>query len=241
MRLLKIGELAKKAGVTVKTLHHYDRIGLLPVTVGRESGCRLYGEKDVQRLQHILSLKSMGLSLEAIGKCLDDEEHSLHTTLLVQEASISANIENLKKIQSTLRLMMDRISNQSLSTDDLLKFMKELQTMEKYYTADQVKKLKARYEKFPDKVKEVEEAWPKLFKKFEEAMHKGLPVNDLKVQVLAKEAELYIDLFTGGDKEIAASLEKFSSEQRESALKVWNVSREVFDYADRARKNLKSY
>jgi hypothetical protein len=113
--------------------------------------------------------------------------------------------------------------------------------MEKYYTPEQLKKLKARYEKYPEKVKEVEQAWPILFKKFEDAMKAGIPVTDLKVQVLATEAQHYIDLFTGGDKEIEANLDKFPSENRDNALKKWNVSKDVFDYADRARKNLKSF
>ena len=51
----------------------------------------------------------------------------------------------------------------------------------------------------------------------------------------------YIDLFTGRDKEIEANFDKFSSENRDNALKKWNVQKDVFDYADLARKNLKSF
>ncbi len=70
-------------------------------------------------------------------------------------------------------------------------------------------------------------------------MKANLPVTDLKVQLLATEAQHYIDLFTGADREIEANLDKAYQANQESALSTWNVSKEVFEYADRARKNLK--
>jgi hypothetical protein len=182
----------------------------------------------------------MGLSLEEISQCLDEEAYDLRKILSMQEAAISGSIENLQNVQSTLRIMIDRLAlDQSLTTKELLDFMKEVQRMEKFYTPEQLKKLKERYEKYPEKAKEVEQAWPILFKKFENAMKAGLPITDLKVQVLATEAQHYIDLFTGGDKEIEANLDKFSTENRDNALKMWNVSKDVFDYADQARKSIK--
>ena len=51
--LLKVGELAKRAGLTVRTLHHYDSIGLLSLSARSASGFRLYGQEDVVRLHRI--------------------------------------------------------------------------------------------------------------------------------------------------------------------------------------------
>ena len=67
---LKVGELARRTGLTVRTLHHYDAIGLLRPS-GRTdsahgSGHRLYTAADVARLQQILSLKHLGFGLEQI-------------------------------------------------------------------------------------------------------------------------------------------------------------------------------
>src|SRR4051794_2075436 len=100
MKLLKIGELAKAAGITVRSLHHYDHIGLLSPTTDHESGHRLYNQKDVERLQQIVSLKSLGLSLEDIARCLAGGDYGLHKTLTLHEAAITANIEGLKKVQT---------------------------------------------------------------------------------------------------------------------------------------------
>ena len=240
MKLLKVGELSREAGITVRALHHYDKIGLLRATGQSESSYRLYNQNDVERLQQIISLKSMGLSLSVIGKCLDEEEYDLLKILTLQEATVKTSIKEQEKVQKTLRIMIEKLKqDRVLTTKELLIFIKEIQTMEKYYTPEQLKKIQDRYEKYPKKVKEVEKAWPILFKKFEDAMKAGFLVTDLKVQVLASEAQHYIDLFTGGDKEIEANLDKFSEENRKNAMKQWNVSEEVYDYAHRARQNIK--
>ncbi len=237
---MKIGELAKAAGITIRTLHHYDSIGLFSPTGERESGHRLYTTRDIEVLGQILAFKSMGLSLNKISVILRQKTYDLQKTLILQDEALGANIQSLQKARRTVRFLLDKFAhNETVSAKELLSFMKEVQTMEKYYTPEQLKTLEARYAKFPDKVQEVKKAWPALFKKVEEAMKAGLPENDLKVQTLAAEAQLYIDLFTGGDKEIEANLEKYHKENLDAALKMWGVSKEVYEYLGRARESLK--
>ena len=68
---LKVGELARRTGLTVRTLHHYDEIGLLRPSLHTDSGHRLYTGRDVARLQQVLSLRQLGFSLEEARQCLD--------------------------------------------------------------------------------------------------------------------------------------------------------------------------
>src|SRR5947208_9929352 len=68
---LKVGELARRTGLTVRTLHHYDAIGLLRPSLHTGSGHRLYTAGDVARLQQVLSLRQLGFSLEEVRGCLD--------------------------------------------------------------------------------------------------------------------------------------------------------------------------
>src|SRR5205085_4353364 len=68
---LKVGELARRTGLTVRTLHHYDEIGLLRPSLHTESGHRLYTAADVARLQQVRSLRQLGFSLEEVRACLD--------------------------------------------------------------------------------------------------------------------------------------------------------------------------
>ena len=66
MTTLRVGELAARAGVTVRTLHHYDEIGLLrPARTA--AGHRRYGPAEVERLQQITSLRALGVPLAEIG------------------------------------------------------------------------------------------------------------------------------------------------------------------------------
>ena len=69
----KIGELARRTGLTVRTLHHYDEIGLLSPAERSDGGHRVYDEAAVQRLYRIVSLRSLGFPLDAIAEALDSE------------------------------------------------------------------------------------------------------------------------------------------------------------------------
>ncbi len=69
--LLQIGELAQKAGVSHRTIHYYERLGLLHPAEREGTGYRYYNEEAVQRLEKIAALKGLGLSLEEIGQVID--------------------------------------------------------------------------------------------------------------------------------------------------------------------------
>ena len=60
---LKVGELARRTGLTVRTLHHWDELGLLQPGDRTDSGHRLYGEEQVVRLQHIVTLRTLGFAV----------------------------------------------------------------------------------------------------------------------------------------------------------------------------------
>ena len=72
----KVGELARRTGLSVRTLHHYDAIGLLPPSHRTESGHRLYAADDAAHLQQILSLRQLGFSLDEVRDCLDRPDFS---------------------------------------------------------------------------------------------------------------------------------------------------------------------
>ena len=72
MTAYTVSQLADMAGVSVRTLHHYDKIDLLKPSARTESGYRLYEEPDLLRLQQILFFKELDLPLSEIGSILDD-------------------------------------------------------------------------------------------------------------------------------------------------------------------------
>ena len=72
----KIGELANATGITIRTLHHYEEIGILVPSQRAENDYRLYGEHDLVRLQQILSLKELGFTLDEIKQQLTKPDFS---------------------------------------------------------------------------------------------------------------------------------------------------------------------
>ena len=79
--LLKIGDLAKQTGLSVRTLHYYDEIELLVPSHRNSAGHRFYNENDIIRLQQIISLRQLGLSLNEIRNGLEDPNYSLSQVL----------------------------------------------------------------------------------------------------------------------------------------------------------------
>src|SRR5438067_1064233 len=83
--------VAGMAGVSVRTLHHYDRIGLLPPAATSEAGYRLYSEADLERLQQVLFFRELGFSLHDVKAIVDspdfDRTEALraHRRLLVEQ------------------------------------------------------------------------------------------------------------------------------------------------------------
>src|SRR5271168_4740111 len=95
---LKVGELASRTGLTVRTLHHYDEIGLLRPSLHTESGHRLYTAGDVARLQQVLSLRQLGFSLEEISRCLDRPGFSPLEVIVMQAARLREQIALQSKL-----------------------------------------------------------------------------------------------------------------------------------------------
>jgi DNA-binding transcriptional MerR regulator len=80
-------EFAELAGVTVRTLHHYDRLGLLKPRKRSAGGYRLYQMQDLARVEQIVALKFLGLPLAQIRRVLDEEPLSFRQELARQQAA----------------------------------------------------------------------------------------------------------------------------------------------------------
>ena len=84
LRTYQVKDVARLAGVSVRTLHHYDSIGLLVPRTRTAAGYRLYTDSDLLRLQQILIGRELGLSLEEIRRSLDDPRFDQKVALLDQ-------------------------------------------------------------------------------------------------------------------------------------------------------------
>ena len=102
-----VGDVAGLTGVTVRTLHHYDEIGLLAPDERTAAGYRIYGEADLDRLHRILSYRALGLSLEDIAAILDDPGTDALGHLRRQRELLEGQIGRLEAIVKAIEHEME--------------------------------------------------------------------------------------------------------------------------------------
>jgi phosphoribosylaminoimidazole-succinocarboxamide synthase len=117
-----VGELAHRAGVSVRTLHHYDEIGLLRPT-RTAAGHRRYTEPDVERLTQIVALRSLGLALGEIAACLDSGE-ALVASLTRQLRDLDVRVAQTTALRDRLATLVARLRRGGgLDPNDLMTLM----------------------------------------------------------------------------------------------------------------------
>lgn len=97
---LTVSQVARLAGVSVRTLHHYDAIALLRPSGRSEAGYRLYEQEDLQRLQQVLFFKELGFPLEEIARIVKDPAFDLRAALLMQRELLG---ERASRLQALIR------------------------------------------------------------------------------------------------------------------------------------------
>jgi len=98
-----VGQVAEFAGVTVRTLHHYDTVGLLPPTARTATGHRRYTDADLDRLQRLLFYRELGFPLDEIATLLDDPDTDPADHLRRQHDLLTARITRLQKMAAAVR------------------------------------------------------------------------------------------------------------------------------------------
>lgn len=104
-----VRQVAAFAGVSVRTLHLYDEIGLLKPANRTESRYRLYGEQELLRLQQILFYKELDFSLEEIGRILDSPDFDIVQALSQHKISLAAKRERLDTLLETIDKTINHI------------------------------------------------------------------------------------------------------------------------------------
>ncbi|MFI8995873.1 MerR family transcriptional regulator [Streptomyces sp. NPDC053542] len=102
-----VGQVAGFAGVTVRTLHHYDEIGLLSPSARSHAGHRRYDDADLDRLQRILFYRELGFPLDEVAALLDDPDADPQEHLRRQHDLLTARIEKLQKMAAAVATAME--------------------------------------------------------------------------------------------------------------------------------------
>ncbi|HDU1647009.1 TPA: MerR family transcriptional regulator, partial [Klebsiella pneumoniae] len=109
--LIQVGELAKRAGLTVRTLHHYEQTGLLTPSARSEAGYRLYNLSAVQRLHMIKALAQAGLTLATIKDYLDRQTLSLPELLTQQIDMLNAQLRDVGRLRDRLLVLRETLAS----------------------------------------------------------------------------------------------------------------------------------
>ena len=208
-RLFQIGELAAATGLTVRTLHHYEEIGLLAATARTDAGYRLYGGDDVSRLYQIVALRQLGLKLEQVRAVLDADEDPRHVVKQHLEA-VDRALELQGELRDRLRYVLGALERSEEPTaDDFLEALEVMNRMEQYYTPEQLAQLEERRKQLGDEgMAKGQQDWADLIADATAAKGRGVDPASDEAQALVARWEDLISQFTGGDPGIRQSLQK---------------------------------
>ncbi|GAC1405217.1 MAG: MerR family transcriptional regulator [Chloroflexota bacterium] len=230
----KVGELARATGLTVRTLHHYDDIGLLVPSGHTDSGYRLYGDEDVRRLYAILALRDLQLSLEQIGATLD-AGIDLATLMRQQLKHVEHQIAAAVQLRQRITHALDELTAGETTIDDYLQILEAMVMFEKYYTPDQLAALEERRNVLgAEGMERAQREWGELITAVRAEHAVGTDPSHPRMQELAAQWRSLMEQFTGGDAGIQQSLTKmYETEGSENASR-GAVDPELMAYVGKA-------
>lgn len=193
--MLKIGELARHAGLTVRTLHHYDDIGLLKPSGRSGSGYRLYTQPEVVRLHSIQALRHLGLSLDEIRRLLDDGGDSSALPVIVEQQirALDRQIEQATQLRRLLGLLQVKLSSgEQPETGDWLATLRSMTTCDRYFSAEELQVIFGNWPR-------VARDFNALMAELRDAMARKVPADSPQAQPLAHRWMLLMSDWLGGD------------------------------------------
>ena len=236
----KVGELARRTGLSVRALRYYDEIGLLSPSRRTEGGHRLYTAGDVVRLQRIKSLRALGFSLREIGEYLDGADIPLGRVIELHLARLRERIELQQRLCDRLEQVAARLrSGEKISSERFVETVMEViemsERLDKYYSPEQLEYLEERRREVgEERIREAEAEWAELMEKVRAEMEAGTDPSNERVQALAARWIGLVGEFTGGDPGIERSLgNMWQQEENIHGLDTGEV-REMGEYVSRA-------
>ena len=232
---MKVGALAKCTGLSVRTLHYYDEIGLLQPSNVTSSGHRVYGPDELARLQRIKSLRQLGFSLDEIRACLDAPEFSAHRVIELHIRQLRSQIGEQERLVALLETLDASFSAGSIaSPDQLIDAIESISSLDRTFTPEELADLKARGERLGrDHVKAVEQEWPRLIARMRGAMLSGADPASEEVIAIARRWRELVREFTGGNPEIARKV-RAGFVDDPARMKRAGLDPQLFTYANRA-------
>ena len=236
-RRWKIGELAEATGVTVRTLHHFDAIGLLSATERSAAGHRLYTADDVRRLYRVLALRHLGVPLAELVSSVESDGDALKAVVIEQFGQVERQLGRLQQLHRQLLSLVRAVQeSREPSIDQLIKVMEA--TMEaSYFTPEQLARAKARHDEpgFAESFRQWQREATEIVQELGIHLQRGSDAADPAVQELARRWQGVMREMVDGDSAGLSSVyAKIEGKGPEAATRgiltpeVWEYLKRVF-------------
>ena len=243
--MYKVQEFAELAGVTVRALHHYDRLGLLKPSGHTARGYRLYGNHDMARLEQIVVLKFLGLPLREIRELLQHESslgdtlRRQRTVLAVKRGQLETAIDAIAKAEESLQSGSEPHWGLFTKIIKEIEMQNDTEWSKQYYSEDAQTKVEQRKALWSPELQErVSREWAQLFSDIEGSLDED-PASQ-KAQALAERWKALVAEFTGGDRGIQQGLNKMYADKDnwpEQSRQKWGIKPEIWEFIMKAMKS----
>jgi len=215
IRAYRVKQFAELAGISVRALHHYDRLGLLKPQ-RTAAGYRMYSLRDLQRLEQIVALKFLGIPLQQIKSLLDRSGLELSGALLMQRRVLEDKRRHLDRAINAIRdaeasIKPGRQADAALLTKiiEVIEMENNTDWAKQYYSAAALEKIEHGKQRWSPELQErVTKEWTELFRDVEAAIARGDNPASETAQALAARWKKLVEGFTGGDPEVSAGLDR---------------------------------
>lgn len=192
--LLTVGELAKRCGLTVRTLHHWHETGLLVPSLRSDAGYRLYDRSCVERLHRIQALRQLGLSLTDIDMALSGPQQPLAELVARQIAQIDQELSEATRLRQRLMHLQTQLADgQSPDLADWLDTLEMMTMVEKYFSPEELERLPFHHDA------DVQAHADAMVHEVQAAMDRGVTIHDPEAHELALSWMRMIERGTGNN------------------------------------------
>lgn len=232
---LKVGELAKRSGLTVRTLHHYHAIGLLTPSARADNGYRLYDRHDIARLHQIQALRRFGLSLAEIGDHLNQPGTTPLVDLISKQIALLdrqlAQTAQLRERLVSLHAQLAAGTEPELA--DWLTTLELMTVYDKYFSEEELARMP-----MYQKSQAGDAEWISLIGEVRALYDAGVPPEDERVRALAARWMALLVRDTNNDPRLLAKLNLMHEREPAMQSKI-GISTALRDYVVRATAETK--
>jgi DNA-binding transcriptional MerR regulator len=240
-RVWRIGELAQISGLTVRTLHHYDQIGLLCPSLRTGGGHRLYAPQDATRLYEIVALRGLGLQLEQIRELLTTDVDP-RALLGEQVRTLTVQLKAGARLRERLAALLAALDTADQPTaSDLLGLVQQTVAVERlaaeYLSPEQMERLgHRRPEPGAPAAAPVKNELPRLYEQALAEYDAGTDPVDPVVRAIAEQIDEASAALSGGDDQVTGAVRRMWAERGEEVYPGTGIPwAALVEYLDRAR------